>query len=117
MPVQQSENVSAFPKIPIIENIHQKVLEAVTKDGNTLNMGEWHTCDTTHCRAGWITFLSGPEGRELERRTSTAFAAQQIVKASSPIKISPPRFFESNEVAMADIKRCAEEEKNLTTQL
>ena len=116
MPVQQSENAIAFPKVPIIENIHQKVLEAVTKDGNTLNMGEWHTCDTTHCRAGWITFLSGEEGRELERRTSTAFAAQQIVKASSPIKIAPPRFYESNVVAMADIRRCAEEEMKLVAK-
>jgi len=34
----------------------------------------------------------------------------QIYKASSPIRVSPVRFFESNEVAMADIQRCAAEE-------
>jgi hypothetical protein len=34
----------------------------------------------------------------------------QIYKASSDIRVSPVRFYETNEVAMADIKRCAEEE-------
>jgi hypothetical protein len=77
-------------------------------------MQDWHTCDTTHCRAGWIVHLSGQQGYDLEKHTSTLFAAQQIYKKSSPIKVSPPRFFESNEKAMADIKRCADEEKNLS---
>jgi len=32
----------------------------------------------------------------------------QIYHHSSPeIRVSPTRFFESNEIAMADIKRCA----------
>ena len=78
-------------------------------------MGDWHTCDTTHCRAGWITFLAGEEGKILEQKTSTQFAAMQIYKASSPIRVSPVRFFESNEVAMSDIIRCAEEEKLLNS--
>ena len=71
-------------------------------------MDSWHTCDTTHCRAGWVVTLAGKEGKELESKTSTLFAAMQIYKASSPIKVSPPRFFESNKIAMDDIKRCAE---------
>ncbi len=71
-------------------------------------MGSWHTCDTTHCRAGWVVHLAGEEGCKLEKRTSTLFAAMQIYKKSSGIKVSPTRFFESNEVAMKDIKRCAE---------
>jgi len=76
-------------------------------------MGSWHACDTTHCRAGWVVHLAGEAGYELERRTSPLFAAMQIYHASSPIKVSPPRFFESNEIAMADMRRCAEEEKAL----
>lgn len=96
-------------KIPVIENIHQKVLSAVSvKDA--FDMGTWHKCDTTHCRAGWVVVLAGKEGKLLEEQTDTAFAAQQIYKASSNIRVSPPRFYESNEVAMADIIRCAEEE-------
>ena len=74
-------------------------------------MDVWHTCDTTHCRAGWITTLAGPAGKALEEATSTEFAAMQIYKASSPIRVSPVRFYETNEVAMADILRCAKEEE------
>ncbi len=52
----------------------------------------------------------GLDGRKLERRTSTLFAAQQIYNASSPIQVKPPRFYERNEVALADMERCAAEE-------
>lgn len=76
-------------------------------------MSTWHTCDTTRCRAGWVVTLAGEAGIELEKKTSTAFAASMIYKASSPIRVYYPRFFEDNETAMADIKRCAEEEQKL----
>ena len=39
----------------------------------------------------------------------------QIYAKSSPIKVSPVRFYESNEVALADMKRCAEEEAKLNS--
>jgi hypothetical protein len=93
--------------IPKIENIHQRVFEAASKDG-ALNMGNWHTCDTTHCRGGWVVFLAGDEGRKLEAETDTLFAAMQIYKKSSTIRVPIPRFYESNDEAMADMKRCAE---------
>ena len=97
--------------IPVIENIHQKVLEAIQTNGNKLNMDEWHTCETTHCRAGWVVTLAGKEGRELEEETSCAFAAMQIYRKSSEIHVPPTRFYEPNQKAMADIVRCAELEK------
>lgn len=93
--------------IPVIPNIHNQILEVVSKPG-ALNMGSWHTCETTHCRAGWVVVLAGEEGKKLEEETSTLFAAMQIYKASSPIKVPPTRFFDSNEIAMEDMKRCAE---------
>ena len=77
---------------------------------DALNMSDWHTCDTTHCRAGWVVFLSGEDGKKLEAKTSTLFAAMQIYKASSNIKVSPTRFFEDNKKAMSDMERCAKEE-------
>jgi len=87
------------------------VLEA-SSTANALDMSSWHTCETTHCRAGWVVTLAGEEGKLLESKTSTLFAALQIYKKSSPnIKVSPTRFFESNEVALSDMKRCAELEK------
>jgi hypothetical protein len=99
----------------VIENIHQKIFEAVSKPG-ALDMGAWHSCDTTHCRAGWAVHLAGDAGRRLEARTNTPFAAQQIYKASSPIAVAPTRFYETAEVAMADMKRCAEEEAKLAAK-
>jgi hypothetical protein len=80
------------PLYPIIENIHQKVFRAASSP-NALNMGDWHTCDTTHCRAGWVEHLAGEEGKALARKTSTLFAAMMIYDASSPINVSPTRFF------------------------
>jgi hypothetical protein len=82
----------------------------VVKNDGALNMNEWHTCSTTHCRAGWVVTLAGKEGKELEAKTSTEFAALQIYHASSDIKVSPTEFYRSNEVAMEDIERCAKEE-------
>lgn len=98
-----------MPDIPVIEDIHKKVLEAVTATPDSLNMKEWHTCTTTHCRAGWVVHLAGQAGYALEKFYwgDTAFAAQQIYHASG-YDISPVRFYESNETAMADIKRLAE---------
>jgi hypothetical protein len=109
-----------FPAIPKIENIHSKVLKAVKADEYKLEMDGWHKdekiekgahCGTTHCRAGFVVFLAGKAGYELEKATSTEFAAKQIYKASSKIPVSPVRFFEPNEIAMADIERCAELER------
>ena len=71
-------------------------------------MESWHTCGTTHCRGGWVVTLAGEAGKELAEATSTLFAAVQIYKASG-YKISPVRFFDDNETAMADMKRLAEE--------
>jgi len=79
---------------------------------NALDMSTWHVCETTHCRAGWVVTLAGEAGKKLESETDTCFAAMMIYKKSSPeIHVPPTRFFDSSEVAMADIRRCAEEEK------
>jgi hypothetical protein len=103
-------NEDAGFKVPVIENIHQKVYEAVNRP-NALDMTDWHTCDTTHCRAGWVVHLAGAPGYELEKKTTTLFAAMQIYHKSSPdIPVSPARFFDGNEKALQNIKECAEKE-------
>jgi hypothetical protein len=77
-------------------------------------MEQWDTiCGTTHCRGGWVNYLAGDAGKELVSETSDLFSAMMIYKASSPIRVSPVRFFESAEVALADMQRCAEEEAKL----
>jgi len=102
------QKTEAF-SIPAIDNIHQKIYEAASKP-DAFCMSSWHKCKTVHCRAGWTVVLAGKEGKELEEKTSTLFAAMQIYKKSG-YEISPRRFFDSDDVAMADMKRLAELEK------
>jgi len=84
---------------------------------NALDMTKFHKCKTTHCRAGWIEILAGKDGKKLVEQTGNVFAAMQIYHISSPnISVSPVRFFETNEQAMADMQKCAEEEKKLNQQ-
>ena len=59
--------------------------------------------------------FAGEKGKALEKASSTLFAAMQIYKASSPVKVSPVRFFEPDAVALADMRRCAEEEAKLAS--
>jgi len=93
--------------VPVIENIHQKVFEAVSVP-KALDMGNWHTCKTTHGRAGWVVTLAGEEGLKLEEETSTLFAALQIYHKSNPaVPVSPVRFYDTNQKAMEDMERCA----------
>ncbi len=70
-------------------------------------MGQWHACGTTHCRAGWVVHLAGEAGYALERFHDTALAAQLIYSASG-FEINPGRFYDSDEAALADMKRLAE---------
>jgi len=75
-------------------------------------MSKWHTCDTTHCRAGWVTTIAGDQGKKLEDYYGPILAAVKIYKVSSSIEVKwALRFFESNKTAMADMKRCAELER------
>jgi len=76
---------------------------------NALDMGKWHTCETTHCRAGWVTTLAGEAGKRLEEFHNPELAAMLIYRESG-YHINPARFYDGNDEAMADMKRLAEEE-------
>ena len=73
-------------------------------------MGEWHICGATHCRAGWVIALAGYEGKALEAHWGTPHAAWLIYKASDPSIKAYPNFYTTNERALADMKRLADEE-------
>lgn len=99
------------PIIPKLENIHQKIYEVVSAP-DAFTMERWHTCATTHCRGGWVNFLAGKEGEKLEEFYGPALSALLIYKASSPLRVGMTSFFEFDEkIAMADMKRLAEEER------
>jgi hypothetical protein len=70
-------------------------------------MSTWHTCGTTHCRAGWVIHLAGEAGYALQRFYNEPLAAQLIYRASgSPI--NPCRFYDGNAEALSDMKKRAE---------
>ena len=95
-------------QVPIIPGIHKAVYAAASSP-KALEMSTWHTCKDTHCRAGWVVTLAGEAGKKLEARFDTVLAAMKIYDASDPnFKINPCRFFDSNEDALADMKRLAE---------
>ena len=93
--------------IPIIEDIDKKILAMVTSGNNKLNMSDWHTCKTTHCRAGWAIHLAGDQGYDLERKFGPAGAGALIYAASRP-GIKVPNFHETNDNAMNDLKYYAQ---------
>jgi uncharacterized protein YjbI with pentapeptide repeats len=93
-----------------IENIHQRVYEAAATEG-ALDMGAWHICETTHCRAGWVVALAGDGGRALEWAMGTPAAAALIYQASDPKLERVPSFYTSNEAALEDMKRLADAER------
>ena len=72
-------------------------------------MDDWHTCNTTHCRGGWVVHLAGEAGYALERYHNTLLAAQLIYRESGYL-INPCRFFGGNAAALADMKKLAETE-------
>jgi hypothetical protein len=90
-----------------IANIHQAVYAAASQDG-ALDMSDWHTCDTTHCRAGWVIALSSDAGKLLEAQIGTSAAAAIIYAVSDPNLDKVPDFYCDNEDALADMKRLAE---------
>jgi hypothetical protein len=63
-----------------IPDIRSKLLAAVSADGCKLDMQSWHTCDTTHCLAGWVVTIH-PQGKLLEYLFDTGTAAALILDA------------------------------------
>lgn len=96
-------------KVPIIPNIHQKVYRAASKPG-ALDMSTWHSCKTTHCRAGWVVVLGGTQAKILEIRIGTGFAARRIYKASGHRNYNNMEFCASERESLADMKRLANRE-------
>lgn len=93
--------------IPVIDNIDANILAACTAPQCRLEMGNWHTCETTHCRAGWAVHLAGQAGKLLESQWGTEVAATLIYTVSRP-GVRHPDFFVDNKTAMASIEADAD---------
>jgi hypothetical protein len=95
--------------IPKIDNIHQAIYAAASKEG-ALDMSTWHTCETTHCRAGWVIALAGEGGKAMEWCLGTPAAAALIYVNSDPKLEKVPDFYATDVDALADMKTLAEKE-------
>ncbi len=113
-------SVSTFakPPVPVIDKIHQRVYRAASKPG-ALNM-LWFHCGTAHCRAGHVVVIAGKSGQLLENFEwdtdgNTGDAAAAIYRVSSSIEpmVGAFRGSVTNDEALADMKRCADEEAAL----
>ena len=98
-----------MPPIPKIKNIHSKVYRAAARK-NALDMGLWHACETTHCRAGWVIHLAGKAGYDLERFCGPHYAALLIYRESG-YEIDTETFYYKKDFALEDMKRLAATEK------
>ena len=76
----------------------QEIAEKVLCAPSALNMDRWHTCDTTHCLAGWAVALH-PDGKRLEENSST-YLAGRLLLGDEAAKV----FFASNEEAIKWLK-------------
>ena len=94
-----------WDQIPLVVNIDATILSAIEGD-ETLDMADWHTCDTTHCRAGWAVVLAGKEGRKLEEQLGTNAAAALIYTKSGSHPV--PNWYADNKTALEEIKARAE---------
>lgn len=96
------------PHVPAVERLDQQILERVKNGAGRLEMDSWHTCETTHCLAGWAIYLAGEAGAKLEAAHGSRRAGAMIYRASTG---RTPNFFASTEKSLADLrKRAAESE-------
>ncbi len=61
-----------------------------------LNMNTWHTCETTHCIAGWAVHLAGDEGKALEAKHGPYLAGLSLLGPEAAA-----HFYDNNEDATA----------------
>lgn len=56
-----------------------EVAKAALADERALNMLDWHTCETTHCIAGWAIQLAGDQGKALEDKFGSHIAGLSLL--------------------------------------
>jgi hypothetical protein len=93
----------SHPDVPVISDLDTKMADVCSRP-DALDMARWHTCKTTHCRAGWAITLAGEAGKKLEEEHGSRRAGAMIYRASTG---RAPHFFASNEAALRDIQECA----------
>lgn len=86
-----------LPDAPSVPDIKAKILGA-----GKINMAYWHTCETTHCLAGWAVHLAGDAGSALEEQLGASAAGALIFHASIG---EVPDFYSSDEEAIEWLRK------------
>lgn len=86
--------------VPVVPDLDAAILAAIDA-GGALDMREWHTCETTHCRAGWAITLGGEQGAALEKLCGAWLAGALIYQRSAGYV---PDFLASDDDALADMR-------------
>ena len=63
---------------------------------DALDMDTWHTCETTHCIAGWAVHLAGEEGEALEAEHGPYLAGLSLLGHEAAA-----HFYDNNKAATA----------------
>lgn len=65
-------------EVPVIKRLASRILQIVESGKGQLKMDDYHTCKSTHCIAGWTTYLAGKRGKALEEELFCDVAAAAI---------------------------------------
>ena len=90
-----------LPKIDGFDSLRGAICAQVCATPQNLEMNAWHTCETTHCLAGWAVVIH-PQGKLLENIYGTSAAAAMIFHVCEG---EVPGFYSSNEAAMEWLKK------------
>lgn len=66
----------------VLPGAHERLIavaEAALASEDSLYMSDWHTCDSTHCIAGWAVHLAGKPGRKLEAKYGSSIAGYMLL--------------------------------------
>ena len=80
------------------------VAQAALAAPDALRMGGWHTCDTTHCVAGWAIAQAGEPGRLLEAAMGPEVAGLMLLGTEAHA-----HFFDDDDTARAWLQEVLEQ--------
>lgn len=93
------------PIVSVQRDLAKSILNHVEGQPACLNMDTWHSCETTHCLAGWAVTLH-PEGKLLESMIGTNASGALIFNACCG---EVPDFFSNEEEAVEWLRSKAKE--------
>jgi uncharacterized protein YjbI with pentapeptide repeats len=98
-------NLSGVKGLSIAADARQRLRSVATAalQDDALAMGAWHTCETTHCIAGWAIHQAGEPGRLLEATLGSQVAGLMLLGIEAHA-----HFYDSNEKAAEYLRNVLE---------